>query len=172
MANAASAGEYRPKSARITQPIHYADGSVGTITWIKEAAAIKRVRRKLAERNHRLIITREGSQQRIDLGEYAVLDGDGHPLQRHADLSALARFLGCLADGEQIEAPPLRNWNFYVARYEEVEVDGMKAKYAKPITREYTTEGAARRAVAHLKDRTGLVICSFDASVRERRHDA
>ena len=168
MANAASAGEFRPKSARITQPIHYADGTVGTITWVKEPTVIKRIRRALSARNHRLVITREGSQARRELGMYSVLDADDEVLQHDADLTSLARFLDVLAADEHIEPPPLKNWLFYVARYERVVVDGIEANYAAPITRMFSTAAAARRAVDHLKDRDGLVICSFDTTARAR----
>jgi hypothetical protein len=163
---AQSQGVSRPNSARITQPIQYADGTTGTITWVKEPAAIKRVRRALSARNHRLVITREGSQQRIDLGLYAVIDADQTVIQKDADLTALARFLGVLADGEHIMPQPERGWLYYIGRYERVVVDGISANYARPITRTYTTEATARRAVAHLTDREGLVICAFDATSR------
>lgn len=55
-----------------------------------------------------------------------------------------------------------KGWRFYIARYEEIEVDGIKAKYAKPLTRDYSTEKAAIRAAEGIEDREGLLICSFD----------
>ena len=162
----------RASRAPVTQSVQHAAGTAETITWVREATCIKRIRRKLAARNHSLLITREGTAARRDMGEYAVLDADGHPLQTHADLADLARFLGVLADDERIDQPLNRGWKFYIGRYERVTVDGISANYARPITRTYTTEAAARRAVEHLVDREGLVICSFDASIRESRHEA
>lgn len=164
MANATSTPKIRAKN---TQARLHADGSTDTITWVRESTVIKRLRRALAKKNHSLLITREGTSARRELGEYAVLDSDGHPLQTHAELAALGRFLGVLADDERIDPPLNRGWLYYIGRYERVVVDGIEANYARPITRQYTTEAAARRAVEHLTDRDGLVICSFDASIRE-----
>ena len=157
-------------SRAITQPVHYADGTIGSITWVREATVIKRIRRKLAERNHAFVITREGTQARRELGLYAVLAADQTVIHKDADLAKLARFLGVLADDEAIDPPPLKNWRFYIGRYERVIVDGIEANYAAPITKEYTTEAAARKAVEHLTgaERDNLLICSFDMSARIR----
>ena len=162
--NATSAPKIRAKN---TQTRLHADGTADSVTWVREASVIKRIRRKLAERNHRLIITREHTQARRDMGEYAVLDADGDVLQRDANLADLARFLGVLAADERIDPPLNKGWKFFIGRQERVVVDGIEANYARPITRTFTTEAAARKAVAHLADREGLVICSFDASIRE-----
>ena len=169
MANATSEPKIRAKN---TQTRLHADGATDTVRWVREATCIKRIRRKLAERNHKLLITREGTAARRELGEYAVLDSDGHPLQTHADLAALGRFLGVLADHEAIEELPTKGWLFYVARQTRVVVNGTAANYARPVTREYRTEAAALRAAAHITDRDNLLICSFDASIRGSRHDA
>ncbi len=171
MANAASQGEFRPKSARITQPVHFADGTTGTITWIKEAAVIKRVRRALAARNHRLVITREGTQARRELGTYAVLAADGSVLQADADLTSLARFLNCLAADEHIEPPHDRGWMHYIARQERIVVDGIECNHARPLTRAYRTREAARRAAEGISDRENLLLCSFDSTVKARLAD-
>lgn len=145
------------------QVVNQAGEVVATVFWVKEATVIKRIRRKLAERNHSLLITREGTQARRELGLYAVLGADHGVIDKQVDLSKLARFLGVLAEDELVDPPMDRGWLFYVGRYERVVVDGIECNYARPITREYTTEAAARKAVAHLTDREGLVICSFDA---------
>ena len=156
--NATSTGEIRPNTP--TSDLH----------WVKESTVIKRLRRALAKRNHSLLITREHAPARRRLGRYAVLDGAGEVLQRDADLAALARFLGVLATHERIEPRGFQGWRHYVGKVETVIVDGVEASYARPITRTYASEAAARRAVEHLDAREGLVICSFDASTR--REDA
>lgn len=160
MATATSTGEIRPQSP--TSEIH----------WVKESTVVKRIRRKLAARNHSLLITREGTAARRELGQFAVLDSDGHPLQTHADLAALGRFLNVLAANEAIEEPIHKGWLFYVARQTRVFVNGAEANYARPVTREYKSESAALKAAAHIADRDSLLICSIDASIRESRHDA
>ena len=149
----------RPKN---TQTLHNADGTTSEIRWVREGTVIKRIRRALAKKNHTLLITREATPARRELGLYAVLGADQTVIERNADLAKLARFLGVLAADELVDPPMDRGWLFYVGRYERVVVDGIECNYARPITREYTTEAAARKAVAHLTDREGLVICSFD----------
>lgn len=160
MANASTKGAIRPKN---TQTLHHADGTTSEIRWVREATCIKRIRRALAKKNHTLLITREATPARRELGLYAVLGADQAVIERNADLAKLARFLGVLAADELVDPPMDRGWLFYVGRYERVVVDGIECNYARPITRTYTTEAAARKAVAHLTDRAGLVMCSFDA---------
>ena len=159
----------RASRAPVTQAVQHADGTTSTVRWIREPTVIKRIRRKLAERNHSLLITREGTQARRELGEYAVLDADKKVLDKQVDLAKLARFLGVLAPLEMIDPPLGRGWLFYIGRYERVVVNGIECNHAKPITRTYTTEAAARKAVEHLTDRTGLVLCSFDAGAKGGR---
>ena len=162
--NATTTGAIRLKN---TQARIHADSTTDTITWVREASVIKRIRRKLAERNHHLVITRLGTQARVKLGEYAVLNDQGEVLDKDCNLADLARFIGVLAADEMIDQPLNRGWRYYIGRTERVMVDGISANYARPITRTYTPEAAARRAVAHLADREGLVVCFFDASIRE-----
>lgn len=155
-------GEIRPNTPSTTSTDPGRD-----FRWVREATVVKRVRRKLAERHHRLIITREGTAARREWGLYAILDAGGEVLQRNANLADLARFLGVLATHERIEPRGFQGWRHYVGKVETVIVDGVSASYARPITpRTYTTEAAARRAVEQLDDREGLVICSFVASAR------
>ena len=166
--NATSTGAIRPKN---TQTRLHADGSTDTITWVREATVIKRIRRKLAERNHRLVITRLGTQARVELGEYAVLNDQGEVLDKDCNLADLARFIGVLAPEEMIDPRVDKGWRFCVARREQVEIDGKKYLHNKPLTRGYSTEEKARQAAAHIQDRTGLVLVSWDANpVRESRH--
>jgi hypothetical protein len=153
-------GEIRPNTPSTTSTDPGRD-----FRWVREATVVKRIRRKLAERHHRLIITREGTAARREWGLYAILDAGGEVLQRNANLADLARFLGVLAADEVICPPLDRGRKFYIGRYERVVVDGVEAAYARPITRAYTTEAAARRAAERLADLEGLVICSFDASI-------
>jgi hypothetical protein len=151
--NATSTGAIRPNS----------NGS--DIRWISQATIIKRIRRKLAERGHYLQITREGSDARRELGEFCVLDDRFIPLSTNCKLAELAKFLGVLAAGEAIDPPSDKGWRHYVARQVTVEVNGKPCLYNEPVTRTYTTPEAARRAAAGIKDREGLVLCGFDASL-------
>ena len=140
------------------------------IRWVREATCIKRIRRKLAERNHKLLITREGTQARREWGEYAVLDADGDVLQKDANLSDLGRFLGVLADDERVDPPIHRGWLHYVARVRTVHVDGIEARYHERLTRDYTTQEAARKAAERIADRANLALCGYDSTIRESRH--
>lgn len=149
------------------QVVNLAGEVVDTVFWVKEQAVIKRIRRKLAARNHSLLITREGTAARRELGEFAVLDSVGHPLQTHADLAALGRFLGVLADAEMIEPPPEKGWRYFVARYRIVQVDGVNARYAEPISREYTTRSAANKAAQGISERDDLALVAYDANRRD-----
>ena len=140
-----------------------ATGTADTVTWVKELTVIRRIRRALAKKNHTLLITREGTHARRDLGLYAVLDADQEVIERNADLANLARFLGVLAPLEMIDPPLGRGWKHYVARQVTVEVDGVPCLYNEPVTRVYSTPEAARRAAEGIEDRTGLVLCGFDS---------
>ena len=161
---ATSAPKIRAKN---TQTRLHADGTTSEIRWIKEATAIKRLRRHLAKSGCSLHITREGSSARHQHGEYFITEEDGRLVDDKINLAAWLRAYNLLADQEMIDPALNRGWKFYIGRYERVVVYGIEANYARPITRTFTTEGAARRAVEHLTDREGLVICSFDASIRE-----
>ena len=82
----------------------HADGS--TTGQVQPSTVIRRIRRKLATRGHRFIVTRPNTPERLELGRYAVQGADGTILQQHADLASLARFMGALADHEQLGALP------------------------------------------------------------------
>lgn len=153
------------------QVVNLAGEVVDTVFWVREATCIKRIRRKLAERNHRLVITRLGTQARVELGEYAVLNDQGEVLDKDCNLADLARFIGVLAPEEMIDPRVDKGWRFCVARREQVEIDGKKYLHNRPLTRDYSTEEKAKQAAAHIQDRTGLVLVSWDANpVRESRH--
>ena len=160
MANATPTGAIRPNH------------TTSDIRWVKESTVIKRLRRALAKKNHSLLITREGTAARRELGACAVLDSDGNPLQTHAKLAALGRFLGVLADDERVDPPIHRGWLHYVARVRTVHVDGIEARYHERLTRDYTTQEAARKAAERIADRANLALCGYDATIRESRHDA
>ena len=162
--NATSAPKIRAKN---TQTLQHADGTTSEIRWIKEATAIKRLRRHLAKSGCTLHVTREGSSARHQHGEYFITEEDGRQVDDKINLESWLRAYDLLADDEKIDPPLNRGWRYYIGRTERVMVDGISANYARPITRTYTSEAAARRAVEHLTDREGLVICSFDASIRE-----
>lgn len=88
-----------------TTTIH-ADGSTTQAVQVQPSTVIRRIRRKLATRGHRFIITRPNTPERLELGQYAVRTIGGIILQQHADLDALARFVGALDDHEQLGPIP------------------------------------------------------------------
>jgi hypothetical protein len=163
MANNAISAGVRPKSARIT--VYNADSSAGSILWIKEQAVIKRLRRKLAERGHKLIITRIGTAAWCERSEYAVLKRDGNMPQDHVDLMNMARYLGVLATNEYIEQPAKKWWKFYVASKEHMVIDGIEYDRATPLTRSYESHAAAIHAAKGIKVRERLLIYRFDAEI-------
>ncbi len=140
--NATSAGAIRPKNTQVIN----ADGSTRTINLVATPTAIKRVRRKLAQRNHQLVVTREGSQARIELGEYAVLDADRDVLTKDAELTSLARFLGVLSDNEMLEPPQEKAWRYFGV--ESVGI-GESITYRR-ITPIYRSERKVRESLANL----------------------
>lgn len=149
----------RPKSTQLIA----ADGSTGTITWIRRDSLVRRLRRHLAKKNHRLVISAEATASRDELGEYAVIGADGHPLQTHAYLDKLARYLGVLADDELVEPSPERGWRFFAARKTIITVDGKDYWHSERLTKTFSTEKAARKAVAKIENRNGLLIVGMDA---------
>jgi hypothetical protein len=142
MANANTTGAIRPKNTQVIN----ADGSTRTINLVATPTAIKRVRRKLAQRNHQLVVTREGSQARIELGEYAVLDADRDVLTKDAELTSLARFLGVLSDNEMLEPPQEKAWRYFGV--ESVGI-GESITYRR-ITPIYRSERKVRESLANL----------------------
>lgn len=138
-----------------------------SITWVKEQTVIKRVRRALAAKGHYLQKSRIGTDACKELGEYAVLDDRFIPLSTRCKLPELAKFLGVLADDEAIDPPTNLGWLYHIARQTTVTVEGVPCIYNQQITRDFTTEKAARKAAEGIEDREGLVICSWDASNRK-----
>ena len=155
MANATSTGAIRPE---ITNTVQLADGTAQTVFWVREAAVIKRIRRKLAKRNHRFVISREATRARTEFGLYSILDANGDVLQRDANLADLARFLNVLADHETLEPARERGWRYHVCKRVAVEHDGITRVCVEPITKTFTSEKAAWKAAEHIEDRHGLVL--------------
>ena len=167
--NATSAPKIRAKN---TQTLQHADGTTSEIRWIKEATAIKRLRRHLAKSGCSLHITREGSSARHQHGEYFITEEDGRLVDDKINLAAWLRAYNLLADQEMIDPPLNRGWLHYVARVRTVHVDGIEARYHERLTRDYTTQEAARKAAERIADRANLALCGYDSTIRESRHDA
>lgn len=145
-----------------TQTIN-ADGTVSTVTWVRQATVIKRVRRHLAKRKHALLISSEGTQTRDEYGQYAVIGVDGIPLQKNADLVSLSRYLGVLAADEMVEPPAEAGWRFHVARKHSEVIDGRAVKWLERLSRDFRTERAARKALEAIEDRVGLCVIGDDS---------
>ena len=96
----------RPEQTIMNTTIIHADGTTTTAVQVQFSTVVRRIRRKLQTRGHRFIITRPNTPDRLELGRYAVRDADGAILQQNADLEALARYLGALADHEQLGPIP------------------------------------------------------------------
>jgi len=155
MSHDTTQGEIRPN----TTPSTSAAGPVEW-RWVRESTLIKRVRRKLALRGHALLVARDGSAVRRELGRFAVVGERHEILSASCELEALARFLGVLDDGERVELPP-RVRRHYVARHVVEEADGgRRIHYDHRLTRDYTTLDAAQRAAAKFDD-DGVVIVSY-----------
>lgn len=150
----------RPQSNQLIR----ADGTESAIKWIREATAIKRIRRTLARRSHSFQIQSEGTKARDEIGQYAVLDERKEILSANCKLPELARFLGVLADDELIEPPAERGWVFHVARERVEVIGGKRVRLRDRLTKDFKTEKAARKAVAKIEDRTGMVIVGMDAN--------
>lgn len=148
MANATPTGEIRPQSA----PSTASADTTSEVRLVKEATLIKRIRRKLAERGHSLLITREGTAQRRELGQYVVLGERHEVLSADCKLDSLARFLGVLAADETVCPPVKRGWRWYAGRHRVEVVDGIRFHYVDRLTADYTTEQALSAAMA----RTGI----------------
>ena len=149
----------RPKSTQLIR----ADGTESSIHWVRRDSLVRRLRRHLAKKNHRLLISAECSPARDELGEYAVIGADGHPLQVRADLDKLARFLGVLADDELVEPPAGKGWVYHAAREHVEIIDGKRVRLRDRLTKDYRTERAARKAVSGIDHQAGLVIVGMDA---------
>ena len=137
-------GEIRPNTATSTT------SAAGPVEWrwVKEATLIKRIRRKLAERNHSLLITRAGTAARREFGRFAVVGERHEILNAGCEIEALARFLGVLDDDERIELPPFRGWRWYAGKHRVKVVDGIRFHYVDRMTRDYSSEKALTEAMA------------------------
>lgn len=172
MSHDTTQGAIRPQSAPSTTS---ADTS-RDFRWIREQTVIKRVRRKLAERNHSLLITRAGTAARRELGRFAVVGERHEVLGTNFEIEELARALGALDDDERIELPP-RVRRYYVARHIVEEADGgQRIHFNHRLTRDYTALDAAQRAAARF-DGDGVAIVSYSpftghADRQEGEHDA
>ena len=111
----------RSRGRRVTNPQKESAMSQSTQGAIRPTATVsrptleKRVRRALAAKGHYLQKTRFGTDARIELGEYCVLDDHFIPLSADCRLTELARFLGVLADGEIIEAD--HQWHSVIIQF-------------------------------------------------------
>lgn len=142
--NATPTGAIRPQSA----PSAPSTDPGSDFRWVREATVIKRIRRKLAERGHSLLITREGTSGRRELGQYVVLGERHQVLSADCKLDSLARFLGVLGYDERVELPPLRGWKWYAGRHRVEIVNGIRFHYVDRLTRDYTSEQALAAAMA------------------------
>lgn len=169
-------GEIRPQTATSTT----STDTSRDFRWVREQTVIKRVRRKLAERGHSLLITREGTSGRRELGQYVVLGERHQVLSADCKLDSLARFLGVLDDGERIELPPFRGWKWYAGKHRVEVVDGIRFHYVDRLTRDYTSEQALAAAMAKAGITDAAVVSyrpgrvSFDGPIsgQEGSHDA
>jgi hypothetical protein len=156
-------------SSAPAQSVQHADGTTSDIRWVKEPTVIKRIRRKLAEQGKSLLKTRIGTTAHRELGEFAVLNSKHEVEIKLVNLRLLAMNLGVLANDERIDPPSNRGWLHYVARQTTIEIDGVTQIYNQPVTKKaYTTPEAALKAAAHIEDRTGLVLCGYDAQAGGR----
>lgn len=151
MANANTPGAIRPNS------------TLSEIRWVKEATAVKRLRRHLATIGQQLVITKAGTWQRQHWGRMAIVEDTGEVYLKSVDLQSRLRAFGLMADDEQIEIEG-RAWRFFVARHRVEIIDGRSVGYNDQVSREYTTRAAAEKAA----DRIGgedLAIVGFDAGL-------
>lgn len=159
------------KSARAsranTQTRIHADGTTDTIRWVREATAIKRLRRHLAKSGCSLHIPREGSANRQRHGEYFIRDEEGRLVDDKINLESWLGANDLLADGEKIDPPLHKGWRFYVARSHVEVVNGITFQSHQQLTRAYMTAEAARKASAGIEDREELILVGYDASRQE-----
>lgn len=148
--------------------------AISEIRWVSEATATKRLRRHLATIGLQLVITRAGTNQRREWGEYAILDNQGVIHSKSVNLGCSLKAHGLLAADERIEYRWDRFWLHHVARRVTVQVDGQSCIYHEQVTRDYSTVKAAKKAGESIEDRTDLVLVSWDASrsTKGGTHDA
>ena len=161
----------RASRAHVTQSRIHANGTTDTITWVREATCIKRLRRHLAKSGCSLHITREGSPDRQRHGEYFIRDEEGRLIDDKISLEAWLRAYNLLADGERIDPPLDRGWKFYIARQRKQVIDGISYWHNDQLTGIYSTEKAARKAADGIEDRENLVVVGFDARAKGGTHD-
>ena len=139
------------------------NSTLSEIRWVKEATAVKRLRRHLATIGQQLVITKAGTWQRQHWGRMAIVEDTGEVYLKSVDLQSRLRAFGLMADDEQIEIEG-RAWRFFVARHRVEIIDGRSVGYNDQVSREYTTRAAAEKAA----DRIGgedLAIVGFDAGL-------
>ena len=161
-------GAIRPKN---TQSRISANGTTDTITWVREATCIKRLRRHLAKSGCSLHITREGSAERQRHGELYVRDHDGKLIDDKINLESWLRAYDLLADGEMIDPPMAKSWRYYVARSHIEVVNGITYHSHQQLTRAYLSPEAARKAADGIEDQEELVIVGYDAGAKGGTHD-
>ena len=142
-----------------------------TFRYITLDSAVKRVRRHLAKSGASLIKSKPGTKAWRELGDFSIRDASGEVLMKSVNLRSLMEAAEILADDEMIELPGFSGWRWYVARQTAVKNGGQTVLCNEPLTRVYFTEKQARRAAESIADKSGLVICSFDASGRSGGRD-
>lgn len=142
-----------------------------TFRYISLDSAVKRARRHLAKTGASLIKSKPGTKAWRELGDFAIADASGEVLMKSVNLRSMMQAAGILADQERIELPGFSGWRWYVARQTAVKNGGQTVLCNEPLTRVYFTEKQARRAAESIADKSGLVICSFDASGRSGGRD-
>jgi len=166
-------GEIRPNTATSTT------SAAGPVEWrwVKEATLIKRIRRKLAERNHSLLITRAGTAAKREFGRFAVVGERHEILNAGCEIEALARFLGVLDDDGRVELPPFRGWKWYAGRERVEVIDGRRCVYVDRLTADYTTEQALSAAIARAGIAGAMIVSyrpgriSFDGPISGQEGD-
>ena len=142
-----------------------------TFRYISLDSAVKRTRRHLAKSGSTLIKSKPGTKAWAELGDFAIKDASGELLMKSVNLRSLMQAAEILADDEMIELPGFSGWRWYAARQIAVRNGGQTVLCNEPLTRVYFTEKQARRAAESIADKSGLVICSFDASGRSGGRD-
>ena len=159
MANAAtSTGAIRPNS------------TTSKIRWVKEATAVKRLRRHLATIGLQLVITRAGTNQRREWGKLAIVDSAGVIFQKSVNLESRLSAYGLLGDGEKIEIID-RDWRFFVARHRIEVIDGRRVSFHDQLSQLYSSRAAAEKAAERIGG-ADLAIVGYDAGLKGGTNDA
>jgi hypothetical protein len=140
------------------------NSTTSEIRWVKEATAVKRLRRHLATIGQQLVITKAGTWQRQHWGRMAIVEDTGEVYLKSVDLESRLRAFGLMADDEQIEIEG-RAWRFFVARHRVEIIDGRSVGYNDQVSREYTTRAAAEKAAERIGG-ADLAIVGYDAGLK------